>query len=413
MQGIITIARNDLSAVLRDPGLRISLFVVPIIMTIFLGLANSGGATQAGTIDVVRADTSDAFSAKFVDLLRTEAGKRFTLCDLSSTDKQPADCNLADLKPGTDVRAAAEERIKNSTTLAGLILPAGFGANVQAGKNVTLEYIGQSGLNAPAIVRQKVDAVLTRVNGAILAARVVTDQAAPPADQRPAFYSSVYASAEALWASEPVQIVEQTNTGGDASAGSGFGQSAPGMGAMFVMINALGLATVFITERETWTLQRLMVLPVARWQILAGKLFARYLLGLITFAVMLVVGTLFGVHWGDWPGVIVTVLVYTLAVTAMALAFSTLVRSAGQARGIALLVALTLAPLGGAWWPLSIVPPWMQTLGRISPIAWSQEAFSKMIFYGGHLIDVLPYLGVLLVFAAVFFAFGVSRFRYE
>lgn len=413
MHGIITIARNDLSAVLKDPGLRISLFVVPIIMTIFLGLANSGGAPQAGTIDVVRADPSDAFAVKFVDLLRTEAGKRFTVCDLSNADKQPADCNLADLKPGADLRAAAEERIKNSTTLAGLIFPGGFGSDVQTGKNVALEYIGQSGLNAPALVRQKVDAVLTRVNGAILAARVVTDQAAPPADQRPAFYSSVYTSAEALWASEPVQIVEQTNTGGDASAGSGFGQSAPGMGAMFVMINALGLATVFITERETWTLQRLMVLPVARWQILAGKLLGRYLLGVITFAIMLLVGTLFGVRWGDWPGVIVTVLVYTLAVTAMALAFSTLVRSAGQARGIALLVALTLAPLGGAWWPLSIVPPWMQTLGRISPIAWSQEAFSKMIFYGGHLVDVLPYLGVLLVFAAVFFAFGVRRFRYE
>jgi ABC-2 type transport system permease protein len=109
----------------------------------------------------------------------------------------------------------------------------------------------------------------------------------------------------------------------------------------------------------------------------------------------------------------VVILVYTLAVTAMALALSTVVRTQVQSAGVALLISLTLAPLGGAWWPLSIVPAWMQTLGKISPIAWSQEAFNQMIFNGAHLIDILPYVGVLLVFAVVFFAFGVSRFKYE
>src|SRR5258708_40007139 len=149
------------------------------------------------------------------------------------------------------------------------------------------------------------------------------------------------------------------------------------------------------------------------WGILAGKLFGRYLLGLITFAIMIAVGTFFKVPWGDWPGVILVILTYTLAVTALALALSTLVRTQGQAAGIALLISLTLAPLGGAWWPLSIVPAWMQTLGKISPIAWAQDAFSRLIFYGGHLPDVLPQIAVLLLFAAVFFAFGISRFRYE
>ena len=47
----------------------------------------------------------------------------------------------------------------------------------------------------------------------------------------------------------------------------------------------------------------------------------------------------------------------------------------------------------------------MQTLGKISPIAWSQEAFNQMIFNGAHLIDILPYVGVLLIFAAVFFLY--------
>ena len=124
-------------------------------------------------------------------------------------------------------------------------------------------------------------------------------------------------------------------------------------------------------------------------------------------------GTVLGVQWGDWLGVIVVVMVYTLAVTALGLALSVLVRSSGQAVGISLLATMILAPLGGAWWPLSLVPAWMRTIGQISPIYWSQQAFSQMIFYGAHLTDVLLPVGILLAFAAVFFGFGVTRFRYE
>jgi len=410
MSGILTIALNDIRALVRDRGSLVSLFAVPVIMTIFLGLATSG-SSQAGTIDIVRPTTADPLTMQFIQLLQTEGGQQFIVCDLAAVTPQPKSCALP--TSISDPRALAETRVKANTTLAAVVIPASFDADLHAGKAVTLGYIEQGGLNAPQLVQQKVDAVLTQLNGALLAAIVVTNQAAPADDQRQAFYDSVLASAQALWASNPVQVLDQTTTGGTIAPGSGFGQSAPGIGAMFVMINALGLAVVFITERQTWTLQRLMVMPLARWQVLAGKLLGRYLLGLVTFAVMIGVGTLFGTRWGSGPGLIVTVLAYTLAVTAMALLFSTLVRSAGQARGIALLVSMTLAPLGGAWWPLAIVPGWMQVLGHISPIAWSQEAFGKLVFYNGQLLDVLPYVGVLLLFAAVFFAFGVSRFRYE
>jgi ABC-type multidrug transport system permease subunit len=55
----------------------------------------------------------------------------------------------------------------------------------------------------------------------------------------------------------------------------------------------------------------------------------------------------------------------------------------------------------------------MRTVGMISPIYWSQDAFTKMIFYGARLPDVLPSALVLLLFSVVFFAFGIAHFRYE
>jgi ABC-2 type transport system permease protein len=105
--------------------------------------------------------------------------------------------------------------------------------------------------------------------------------------------------------------------------------------------------------------------------------------------------------------------VFTLCITALTLALATLLRSEAQAGAITLLLTLTLAPLGGAWWPLEIVPDWMQTLGHVSPVAWAMDSYSSLIFFGGTLMNVLPYIGVLAAMAAIFFAFGVARFRIE
>jgi len=55
----------------------------------------------------------------------------------------------------------------------------------------------------------------------------------------------------------------------------------------------------------------------------------------------------------------------------------------------------------------------MKTIGHLTPVAWGMEAFQEMMFYGGTLADIAPMLGALLGMAALFFAFGLLRFRYE
>jgi ABC-2 type transport system permease protein len=314
------------------------------------------------------------------------------------------------LPPGGDLAALTKERVDKGTVRASITIPANFTADLQAGKPVTIGIYTKGDPAAAQEVVQYVQAVNARLGGAVMAARVVTDQAKGDA----AFYGRVYTAAESIWDKNPVQVEETYSTLTGTDYGSGYGQSGSGIGAMSVLINALALAQVFFLERQRWTLQRLLMMPLTRAQILAGKLLGQYLLGLVTFGIMLGVGALLGVRWGDPLGVIVIVLVFTLAVTAMALAFSTLVRTSAQATGLGVLIPLILAPLGGAWWPMDITPQAMQTVGKIiSPIAWSQDAFNKMVFYGATLTDILPSVLVLLLFTVVFFAFGLSRFRYE
>ncbi len=411
MRRLLDITLIDLRVNLQTRGTLMMLFFVPAIMTVLIGLAISPSQATY-EIDVMRADPTDKLADDFVAQLRTEGGQTVILCELGQPTQQDTRCKLDDLKADVDLQTAARQRVESGTALAAVTIPAHFGDDLLAGKDVQLGFVSKDALGTAQVARQKIDTIITRLSGAILTARVVTEKANPGAAQRADFYDKVYQAAKTLWANTPVTVEEKTSTTTGTTVG-GMGQSAPGIGAMFVMTNVLNAAAVFIQERKNWTLQRLVIMPLSRMQILGGKLLSRYLLGLITFMTMILVGTLFGVTWGDWPGVIVIVLTYTLAVTALGLALATLVKTQWQAAGIALLTTMVLAPLGGAWWPLSIVPTWMQNLGKISPIAWSQQAFNQMVFYGAHLTDVLPSVGVLLVFALVFFAFGVSRFRYE
>jgi ABC-type multidrug transport system permease subunit len=416
MRQIILIALNQLRITFSSRGALITAFVVPVTMAIAMGAALSDTGVNGQVIDVIHsADSADDLATTFVNLLRQQGkqqvqGKdRFIICDLTKPTEQPEGCKLTDLKSGDDLNAYAKRRVDDAVTIGSISLPANFSADLRAGNKVTATISAKGNLTNEQLIRQEVDAINARMGGALVAARVVTDKTNSNAD----FYNKVYTAAEATWAKDPIQINTTYSTVTGTSAGSGFGQSAPGMGAMFVLIGALSLGQVFMQERKNGTMQRLMVMPLSRGQILGGKLLGQYLQGVLTFALMLVVGAVFGVRWGDWPGAIVVMLVYTLAVTALGLFFSTIARTSGQVQGMGLLASMILAPLGGAWWPIDLVPTWMQQLGRISPIYWSQDAFSKMIFYGAKLPDILPNIVVLLLFAAVCFALGIRRFQYE
>lgn len=411
MNQVLRIALNDLRATFSQRGVFASLLLVPIAITIVLGFATQSGTPSVYVIDVINRDTG-RYSAQMIDQLRTEGRDRFVICLLNAptTAVQPDQCSIeAGKVTGADDTALetyARTRLTDTVSLTTLIFPAAFSSTINAGGSTPLTLVGRGDLNAPQSIRQLVDSALNRLNGSIAAGRAVEQL-------RAGSYQKVYDSAAQIWSSDPVKITETTGGKVVDTAGSGFGQSVPGIGSMYILINALAIAQIFFQERQNGVMARMLVMPIKRWQILAGKILGRVVVCLFVFAVLIVVGTLFGTRWGDPLGVVVTAILYTLAVVAIAVTFSTLVRSRSQVASLALLVTFILAPLGGAWWPLSVVPEWMRTLGHLSPIAWSQDAFSRLIFYRATVIDILPQLGILLLFAVVFFAIGITRFRYE
>ena len=187
----------------------------------------------------------------------------------------------------------------------------------------------------------------------------------------------------------------------------------PGYLTMFVFFTAAMGAEALARERQTHTLERLMANGVRRESLIVGKFLAGAIIGVVQVAVMWIVGALaFNIDLGASPvAVVLLSLLMVVASAAFGVLLASLVHNIRTASAAAVLTSLVLAPLGGSWWPLFIAPPFMQSLGRLTPHGWANGGLNKLMLFGAEFGDVLPEMTALLVFAAVFLSIALWRFR--
>ena len=423
MRSILTIIFNDLNIFFAQRGNLVGLLVIPVLLTLVvgwsIGLMGGGGPTRL-RVDLLDHDQTE-LSAELIDQLRA-ANDALVLCPL---DNDADDfCRLGG-EPLQLERAV--ERARSGSTSALIVIPAGYAAALEGFERINIDYYSLSDPLQPSPVLQSLNAVLQRAGSASITTGVagaLLDNVTaaidlPPLDKemRDGFLRSIYLRSQEMLTEQPAPVrfrVADAASDGEDGSSNGFNQSGPGMGSLYVMFTVLGGMAVLLRERRQWTLQRLMALPLSRAQILAAKIGAYFTLGMIQYFIVFAVGAAAGMDFGSNPPALLAVMAaFVLCITALTIALAPWIKSEGQARGLVLLLSLSLAPLGGAWWPLEIVPEFMRTLGHLSPVAWAMGAFQDLIWYKGGFTDVLPEIGVLLAAAAVLFIFGIRSFKYE
>ena len=197
---------------------------------------------------------------------------------------------------------------------------------------------------------------------------------------------------------------------------SGFAASAPAMLVMFMLINTVIYSAILLAqEKQTRCLARLASQPVDRFSLLTGKLLGRLGLAIAQSVILLIVGRLlYRVYWGPSPvGLLLLLVCLGLACASLGIMLGALLRTVEQASALGWILPLFLSAIGGCWWPLEIVPHWMQVAGHISPAAWAMGALHGLMSFGrGAEVVVVPSL-VLLGYAAVFIAIGAKKLQVE
>lgn len=412
MRTILDIALNDLRIFFSNLSNLIWLVGIPVGMTIVLGVAiPSNDGPSLVPVDIIDHDQGQA-SALFIRSLR-QANPNLLLCPMDNTADDPCDLNEAE---SLDL-ARSLIRVEETDTLALIEIPDDFTARVSNLEPVTIRFVAVEDLTAPQFIQQAVDSALTQTNGALTASLIGSRLAAkvePDAIDDVELAQSLRDRAAEIWAKDLIAVKYQLTQSSSSGSVGGFGQSIPGIGSMFVLFAVLGGMALMIEDKRQWTMQRLASMPVTRSQLLGGKILGRFTLGMLQYLIIFAIGVVVGQSFGRDPlALILIMLAFALCVTALSFALGSFVKDETQAAGLTNLLGISLAALGGAWWSLEVVPELMRTVGHISPVAWAMDGYTSLIFENGDLGTVYPSILILLGAAAVFFVFGVRRFRYD
>lgn len=196
--------------------------------------------------------------------------------------------------------------------------------------------------------------------------------------------------------------------------------SVPGWSIFAMFFIAIPMSIGFLREKNDGTLQRLFTYPVGVNLIILGKLLPYYLINLIQFALMLIVGIYImplmitfpftlGAH--PWHLIPVTLIV-AAASTGFGVMVAALARSAEQASALAAMGAVLMGAFGGIMVPYVVMPPVMKTLAMISPMYWAHQAYLDVFSRDVSFSFILPKLAVLTLFALACFYIAEKKVKW-
>lgn len=189
-------------------------------------------------------------------------------------------------------------------------------------------------------------------------------------------------------------------------------RSVGGWAVMFLLFSVSGAATSLFDEKKAGLFQRLLSAPVKRAHILWSKYLFCTVLGLVQLTALFFAGRfLFGIDvTSNLGNLLLICLASASACTAFGMLIASVAKSPAAASGLSTFLILTMSALGGAWFPTSLMPEFIQSLSRVTLVYWSIEGFLQVLWADGSFKEVLPYLGVLLGITVVVNAISVRRF---
>jgi len=363
VRSLLTIAWKDLRLIARDRAAMVFLVLVPFVVVTVLAEALAGSDTGSLLLPVVNEDQGPVASV-LVEALSEHA----TVVEVS---REEAEYLVAGKK----------------TAAAAIVVPEHTSKRYLASRPSTLELLTDPAKGAAV--------------GAVKAYLLLADRkAAEIADPL----------------SQQLLVMEEHNLTGSRSSIPPAEQNVPGFSVMFVMMGVLfGVAFGLHDEREWGAITRLLIAPIPRMSVLGGKLLARFVVGLVQLALLFVYGhVVFGLSLGHAPvalGLVMMAVVFSM--TGFSLLISAFARTREQVIPLGLTLIMIFCALGGCWWPLYQMPPWLRQVAQLTFTAWAMEGFHDVILRDRGVLDVLPAVGVLVAYGAMCLAGGVRFHRLD
>ena len=376
MHPALVILGKDLRQRLRDRSALLAAIVVPLVLASIFGLIfhNAIGGRVSfkfGLVDQDHGPAAQAFSRNVLTPLEQRG--------LITVTREPS------LAAG---RRAADQAKVSAT----FVLPAGFSTAIGHGGPASLRVLGSVDSTIGAQVAESI--AQSFADGTDTARIVVAAAGAKAISSQPAAIPT------------PILIADVSTKSRQLDTGTFY---AAGMAVFFLFFTVQFGTASLLEERRDGTLARILVAPISRNAILAGKLMTSLVVGFMSMAVLaLATHFLLSAQWGNVLGVAILIGAGVLAATAIMTLVATLARTPDQAQSWQAMVALVLGMLGGAFFPVAQAGGVLAAASLATPQAWFIRGLENMAGGAGASAVLGPTAAILAV-AAVTGAVAYTR----
>jgi len=215
--------------------------------------------------------------------------------------------------------------------------------------------------------------------------------------------------------SMPYTTREEAVTSREGIKYNGYAHAFAGMVVQFVLFLGIDVGIGLLLQRQRGLWKRLRAAPLSRGTLLGSRIVSAAILAFVIVLVNFLFARLvFGVKVeGSLAGFLGVAAAFALMTAAFGLLIATLGKTPDATRGLAILATLFMVMLGGAWVPMFLFPQWLQKVTVIMPTRWAIDGFEAMTWRGLGFSSALLPIAVQLLFALVFGALAVARFRWE
>ena len=327
MRRLLHLIRKELIELRQDPRLFSIVIMAPLLQLTVLGYAATTDVKNVPLI-VVDADRSPG-SRELIS--RFEAADHFTVVGMLGSTSEIA------------------KWLDRGDAWMALSIPAGYGHHLEAGQPVTVQ-----------VVADGTDSNSTNV--ALGYARALVGG---------------YAQELAAERLRPTRVERLVNAEIRVWFNPGLESRAfmiPGIVALLLLVVTTNLSSMAIVrEKEIGTLEQLNVTPLARWELIVGKLLPYAFIGLLDVVLVLLVA----IYWFEVPmrGSLVLLfamsLVYLLSTLGLGLFISTISNTQQQAMmTTTFFFLIPMIYLSGFIFPIENMPGWIQPLTHLIPLRY-------------------------------------------
>lgn len=437
MRTVLVLVRKDFANFFRNKAAVSLTFAVPFALIWLFGLVFGVNRADSGPTGIplaVVSATDNPASSALIDALRAEKAFK-VITTTTAADKVERPLREADLEP---LMRANEFRFA-------VVIPADLFGEKSLGLHLKIYTNPRNEIETQLVNGILQKTIFTNVPQLMGQALVARGRGVIGVERMDRFNRAVADNVAKNFGGNAEEIRQQMEAGNFSFASAGGGKSADGGESLvsqliriesvqvagkdvkspaatrivggwamqFLLFALSAAATALFYERDHGIFHRILAGPVGKAQILWSKFVYGICIGLLQLITLFVAGRiLYGIDIEHHFGFLLLMCLFAAAAcTSFGMLLASLTSSQEAASGLATFLILLMCAIGGAWFPVTLMPQFIQQLSKLTLVYWSMEGFSQVLWANASFTELLPTLAILGAMTAAVMSVAVWRFN--